>query len=83
MALEPTVADEKTVYHAGSVFFTAGFLGRLDDLVRYDGRIGLCNPCFLKLTWHDLLDLVFEAQSNFGDFDGGKCGLDSFAIRDR
>lgn len=47
----------------------------LDDFLRDDGAVGFCDFVFFNLAGDDLLDLVLEPESNFGDIDGGNGGL--------
>jgi len=53
----------------------------LNHFARYNWRIGFCDLPLFELAGNDLLDLVFQAEGNFGDFNGGEGGADGFALR--
>lgn len=65
--LEPSQTDEETIDNAGLVVLTASLLGRLDDIVCDNTTIRVGQEALLHLAGHDLLDLILQSQSNFGN----------------
>ena len=73
------MTNQQTVHHASTVLLPAGFLGCFDDLTRDDRAIGFCNFPLFHLAWHDLLNLVFEAERHFRHVGRGDGRFDHIA----
>lgn len=65
--LEPSQTRQKTVDNTGLVIFTAGVFGGLDHIVCDNATVRVGQDTLLNLTSDQLLNLVFQAQRNFGD----------------
>ena len=53
----------------------AGFFGCLYDLARDDGAVCFCNLELFHLTANNLLNLVLQAESHFGNVGGLEGGF--------
>ena len=71
LLLEPPLAHQETVYHAPFVLLPARFPRGGHHFARDDGAVGPRDLGQFQLAGDDALDLVFEAQGDFGDFGGG------------
>lgn len=67
LLLEPPVAYEQAVYNAGAILVPAGPFRRLYDLRRDDVAVGLGNGRPLQLEGDDLLNQVFQTESDLCD----------------
>lgn len=82
LLLEPAFADEEAVDDAGVVVLPARLAGRRHHFARDDRAVGAGDFRLFQLAWYDLLDLVFEPESYFGDFGGRDGGGDAVAAGD-
>ena len=80
LPLEPAVADQQAEDDTCGVFFAAGGLGGGDDGRGDDGGMGFCDFGFFELAGDDLLDLVFQTESDFGDGSGRKGGGNEIGV---
>lgn len=80
LPLKPPLTYQQAVHHARLVIIPSRFPCRSAYLACYNGRIGFCDLPFFELAGNDLLDLILEAECNFGDFDGGEGRADRFAL---
>lgn len=64
LLLEPPVADKQAVYHASPILVSAGLFRRSYDLRRDDVAVGLGQGRPLLLEGDDLLNQVFQTQSD-------------------
>jgi hypothetical protein len=88
LPLEPFLANQQAKHNTSRVIIVgragsavlASFAGSFDDS-RGD-NIGMSggDPILFELTGNDLLDLMFEAQSDFCDFSGGDGARDVVAV---
>lgn len=64
---EPTQTDEKTKDNAGLVLLTAGVVSCLDHIAGDDAAVWVREGALLNLTRNNLLNLIFQFESNFGN----------------
>lgn len=68
LSLEPSLADEQTVYDTSSVFLAPCFLGCLDHRRGNYTAVRCGDAAFFQFTWDDSFDLVLETEGDFGNF---------------
>lgn len=65
--LKPSQTREKTIDNAGLVFLTAGVFGCLDHILCDNATVRVGQDALLHLAGDQLLNLIFQTQSNLGN----------------
>jgi hypothetical protein len=65
--LEPSQTCEKTIHNTRLVIFAAGALGSLDHMFGDNATVRVGQDALIHFTGDQLLNLVFQAQSNLSN----------------